>query len=1103
MFQPPSKPRRAGRSRAIRRRSRSFPPVLDALEKRQLLSWFSVNDHVQTSVGDSALVFSGHSETDRADETFTNPQDVDQSVHADDDALPLAEISSEASTKIAWDGEPEDTAGTIDFAASTVLSDPGNVSSSGVTYNQTDMTIAFSQKGLVTLHYTTDGTATIHHLNILGSTTSYGTSGPDYEITIPVERGSGLVLNMVLETRVSGTASKMVAASSELSFEFQEEDVVATKLDWADGGGVDYAFDAFGDLPDGITVGLFWASSTTKKSIIGGPIGDPIAVDGEGSYGPYHVSREDLGDAPPGARYLLLVPDVDNLLAKTNPDASIKSLTLPLIFPEVETLVAQDGLDFTYTVLGASLNVDTTVAVYWGKLPSSDQQNLTFGDTIGPPIATFPAEKGVGTYGPIHLSPGQYGPMPEGANILMVVADPDRLLPTTRDDIDFALLRPADLSVDDVSFNDDDQTVEVDYGIGGYDLTRPSTIALYWATGTTRGTAIGGPAYIVTTETHTGDHTATIDRDQLGEAPEGAAFLIAVGDPDNNLAEPDEGNNVASAPIPSDPTDLAALPPSWDVKDGGADFYYAVSGANVPTATTVALYWAGGETFDSVIGAPIHFVVVAAGTTANTYGRFHVTPGEFGTPPEDASYVLLVADPPTDGHPTGDVTEISEDNNTASLPFQPEIEFVSSKYDGDPDPDRIGRFFADPTDQPAPLTDESLTLRLSDSLAALRPTLRVGALGAKPDADSAGWDGRTYRTDDFDPGTIFDDAFLPSSATVGDRVLAEQNSPRFRVVPLPAWYNASTPHSVTFKTAPAPGGGAYSFKVYIGSLGSSHLYSIPDDVPMIGGRPLGATLGYGVTTTAPLAVNTSTLTPLDGFAGLSLNFADLATVDLNLDTTRDLGDGWKIQVIPRAPLDPTTLEMDGGFGMTLKVTGSSVSPDKVFVDRQFFVGLFLADVGIKGNIALTLTAQATVSLDQGTFQLVSGGLTYLQLGPTATLTGFADIGWFIPLKFIDPILKILRARFPKYFPPTGNLLPELKLKNELIGSIELHARVDYSGNAFGAIPYFDVSAGGTVDLQVKETLVFTIGNTNLLGKLPPFVIPLFPKTFPYHFVLLS
>ena len=153
--------------------------------------------------------------------------------------------------------------------------------------------------------------------------------------------------------------------------------------------------------------------------------------------------------------------------------------------------------------------MDTKLALYWGQLPSEDQ-SLTFDDTIDAPILTFPVERDLGSYGPIHISPGQYGPIPAGADVLMVVADPDRLLPTTKDDLDFAFLHLADISLDDVSFDEGDQTVTVDYAIGGYDLLQPSSIDLYWASGTTPSTALGGRAYRATTETSTGDHTLTV-----------------------------------------------------------------------------------------------------------------------------------------------------------------------------------------------------------------------------------------------------------------------------------------------------------------------------------------------------------------------------------------------------------------------------------------------------------------------------------------------------------------------------------------------------------------------------------------------------------------
>ena len=147
------------------------------------------------------------------------------------------------------------------------------------------------------------------------------------------------------------------------------------------------------------------------------------------------------------------------------------------------------------------------------------------------------------------------------------------------------------------------------------------------------------------------------------------------------------------------------------------------------------------------------------------------------------------------------------------------------------------------------------------------------------------------------------------------------------------------------------GGGSYLFKVYIASLGSPQLYTFPADVPTVGGKPIGATLGYGVTLDAPLEVTPGMSPPLNGFAGLSLNFANLASVDRTLDASLS-GGGWVIKATPQAPLDPTTLEMDGGFGVAFSVTGSELLAEQTFLDRQFFVGLFVADVGIKGDLKL-------------------------------------------------------------------------------------------------------------------------------------------------------
>jgi hypothetical protein len=217
-----------------------------------------------------------------------------------------------------------------------------------------------------------------------------------------------------------------------------------------------------------------------------------------------------------------------------------------------------------------------------------------------------------------------------------------------------------------------------------------------------------------------------------------------------------------------------------------------------------------------------------------------------------------------------------------------------------------------------------------------------------------------------------------------------------------------------------------------------------------------------------------------------------------------LTEGLSIGATPKSTLDPETLEMDGGFGATIKISVSDKLAERTFIEDVKPVGvIFLVDYGIKGTFALALNSQATVTLSGGNFQLVGGGGTYIDFGPKATLTGFANVGWFIPPKFTDPIVNLLRRRLTSYFPSTGNLLPALRLKNELIGSIDLRGRIDYSGDASNPTGLIDGSLESTFDVQVKETVEFLIGNTNLLGALPPFTIKLFPDTLPKKFKLLG
>jgi hypothetical protein len=85
--------------------------------------------------------------------------------------------------------------------------------------------------------------------------------------------------------------------------------------------------------------------------------------------------------------------------------------------------------------------------------------------------------------------------------------------------------------------------------------------------------------------------------------------------------------------------------PTWNSSDGGVDYGYTISGANLSQATTVALYWASTTSFDSSQDTLIPASVVNTEAAVGTYGPFHRTPAQLGTPPQGAKYLLAVTDP--------------------------------------------------------------------------------------------------------------------------------------------------------------------------------------------------------------------------------------------------------------------------------------------------------------------------------------------------------------------------------------------------------------------------------------------------------------------------
>ncbi len=80
----------------------------------------------------------------------------------------------------------------------------------------------------------------------------------------------------------------------------------------------------------------------------------------------------------------------------------------------------------------------------------------------------------------------------------------------------------------------------------------------------------------------------------------------------------------------------------WNTTNGGVDYGYTISGADLPQATTIDLDWASGTTVNTVIGSPI--ISTTTATAQGTY-QLHATPAQLGTPPAGATYLLVVADP--------------------------------------------------------------------------------------------------------------------------------------------------------------------------------------------------------------------------------------------------------------------------------------------------------------------------------------------------------------------------------------------------------------------------------------------------------------------------
>ena len=214
------------------------------------------------------------------------------------------------------------------------------------------------------------------------------------------------------------------------------------------------------------------------------------------------------------------------------------------------------------------------------------------------------------------------------------------------------------------SFNPSGGGVNFGYTITGADLPQATTVDLDWASGTTVDTVIGDPIVSTTTETARGTYDLQVTPAQLGTPPQGANDLLVVADPDNSVSAADP-SKVMALPLPAVMVQSIQWHPStqdqWNAPDGdspesgsnagGVDILYTVSGANLPGAVPIALYWTdeSGRTISGAITRGDDGNRLMSETAVNLSDEvytIHVPASQLLVPPTGAAMLLVTVNPP-------------------------------------------------------------------------------------------------------------------------------------------------------------------------------------------------------------------------------------------------------------------------------------------------------------------------------------------------------------------------------------------------------------------------------------------------------------------------
>lgn len=633
----------------------------------------------------------------------------------------------------------------------------------------------------------------------------------------------------------------------------------------------------------------------------------------------------------------------------------------------------------------------------------------------------------------------------------------------------------------------DSRSVEASYEIRGGELGSPADLEFYWADGPDSSHKIGDPV-VVPTQTAAGVHAAAVPVEALGRRPPTATYIVA----EIQSADADVDNPSAAAIAPAA---VFTASYGWDVARGGITFGYTVLGApqgDIP----IRYYWSSDADFDAgedTLAASSY--IDGDGVAAiSRLVILHVDASQIAAPPQTARYLLSVVD---FDH---DVLGANGSEDTVFLDYEPFV-LVTSKYGGGSSSDVMGRYLA----IPGVITDETMVIQLSDDLAALRPTVaaqvkdalvatphgREDLLFTHPRIDPQGaWDGRSYETDEFDPGSLPGTTSFLTQAVLGGEVLARRSN-ALEVVPVPGLFSyLGDGRSISFvpgvgQSSGTPNG-SYVLSGLVAVLSSSKASVIPPAVPYVGGKAIVGEVGLGIDVTIPL--DKAVAPTVSGYAAARVVFdgGEISSTRVTAGVPID-GIDAELNVVPSFTLDPESLEPDGGVGVAFEFSTKGGVAGKNLFTRTKPVSIFLATYSVLADIAYDLKAQALLTLTPGSGFQVDAGATALDLGVSSTIRGVVDIGWKVPDAWLSFYTKQFHTRFPKLF-PSATQLPSIVWKNAVSGTLAVHTTMGYSGSVRNLIPSV-MSVEGLFDIRVTTAIQFTIGSTSVLGTDPFNVLP--------------